>query len=180
MKNRTITIKKGSTPQSLFDECKKLFPCYSFIDLSQVKSDRTAKKKGYSITFKDNVEADEEHQNKSAEDIKREGLQGITLEERLQLELDYFKETGKHLDIDNITLCSGSWDRYGRVPRVRWGRASSRMDVGWSCPDYRYDFLRTRVAIVSKPSSSTLVSSDLKQKLETAKFAIEEALESLN
>ena len=38
-------------------------------------------------------------------------------------ELEYFKKNGKHLDVDNITLCTGSRCSGGNVPGVGWGDA---------------------------------------------------------
>ena len=77
-------------------------------------------------------------------ELEKEGIKGITLLERLQLELDYFNETGKHLDIDNLTLCSGSRYSDGSVPYVDWVSSDSTMRVGWCYPDSRNDGLRSR------------------------------------
>ena len=47
-------------------------------------------------------------------------INGITFRERILLELEYFDRTGLHLDIETITLCSGS-RIFGFVPCVGWG-----------------------------------------------------------
>lgn len=47
------------------------------------------------------------------------------------MELDYFKETGEHLDVKNITLCSGSRDSDGDVPDVDWDPDDGKVRVHW-------------------------------------------------
>jgi hypothetical protein len=115
-----IEMKKEWTTKYLFNECKKLFPIwiYDKEELNKITSDR---KGDYTVYFRDRVEADEELKSKSADDLSREGIKGITLEERLVLEIDYFNKTGKHLDIENVTLCSGSRYSDGGVPDVDFG-----------------------------------------------------------
>jgi len=44
----------------------------------------------------------------------------MTVPERLLYEIKYYDETGEHLDVKNITLCSGSRDSAGSVPYVYW------------------------------------------------------------
>ena len=139
-----IKIAKGQTIESTLAECKKLFPVWRWTDdnLDQiVNSDRTSKK-AYTVKVRANIESDEELKNMSADDLKEKGIVGITLLERLQLEIDYFKETGKHLDIDSVTLCSGSRRSDGSVPNVFWD--SDKMGVDWDSPDYRSGGLRSR------------------------------------
>lgn len=104
--------------------CQKLFPCWKWTDknLSEVitHNDRSAKDGSYAIWFRNRVEADEELKDISANGLKKRNTSGITLKERLIYELKYFKETGKHLDVNNITLCSGSRYDDGHVPFVFW------------------------------------------------------------
>ena len=135
-----LHMKPEYTAQYLFDECKKLFDCYTWFDLDSVTSDRHGE---YTVTFKPNVEEDEENKNKSANDVK--GLKTITLPERLLLELNYFKATGKHLDIVNITLCAGSRSHAGNVPRVSWH--DLQVNVYYCGPDDGYGDIRTRSAV---------------------------------
>jgi hypothetical protein len=94
--------------------------------------------------FKKNVEADEELNNKSANDLEKEGIQSITLRERLSMELQYFNETGKNLDIDNVTLCAGSRDSGGRVPYVDWYADGRKVYVYWCYRDGANPSLRSR------------------------------------
>lgn len=136
----TLHMKPEYTVQYLFNECQKLFSCYSWIDLSKITSERSG---DYTISFKENIEADEEHKNKSASDVK--DLKTITLEERLLLELQYFKATGNHLDVNNITLCAGSRDSDGHVPSAYWCVSQFRLND--YVPDYSDGGVRARVAV---------------------------------
>lgn len=110
-------------------------------------------------TFAPNVEADPNLANKSADDLEKEGVEPITLRERLIMELQYFKETGKHLDLANITLCAGSRSEGGDVPCVDWGSHGGRLYVGWFYADDRSGGLRSRA--VSKPSNLPLKPSEV-------------------
>ena len=136
-----LKMKKEYTAEYLFKECKKLFSCESYIDLSKVKSDRSG---DYEIKFRKNIEADEEWKNISAEDLPKD-KQFITLEERLLMELEYFRETGKHLDIYNWTLCAGSCGAGGYVPLVTWSNDGFR--VGNCTPNNSDGLVRARSAV---------------------------------
>lgn len=141
---RVVKMRKGITVQDLIAECKTLFPVYSYVNLDGITSERTTAE-DYEIRVRDRVEADEELKNLSANQLWDKGVQAITLEERLQLELDYFLETGQHLDIQNVTLCAGSRGAGGGVPGVFWGGVGLRVS-GWS-PDGRDGSLRARAVI---------------------------------
>ena len=146
--DRLVIVAQGMTLQRLYDNCVKLCPCWKWTDddLDKiVQSERTAKDGTYAVWFRDVVEADEELKNLSANDLKEKGIPGITLEERLLMELKYFKETGNHLDIKSWTLCSGSRCSDGGVPDVDWG--SDGLRVGWCHPDDAGGDLRSRRAV---------------------------------
>ena len=127
--------------------CKKLFKAYSSYNDKQLDGDYPAPKEATVRYFRANIEADEEHANKSANQLEKENIPGITLRERLLLELQYFCVTGGHLDIKNYTLCSGSRDLGGIVPFVSWLGAFDRLDVGWSSVGYCSDYVRAREAV---------------------------------
>lgn len=142
-----IKIEKGMTIENVLAECKKLFPVWRWTDnnLDQlVNSDRTSKK-SYTVKVKANVEADENLKNMSANTLKEKGIIGITLLERLVLELQYFKETGKHLDIDNWTICCGSRHSDGGVPCVGW--VDDKLRVDWDSVVSSYDDGRAREVV---------------------------------
>lgn len=100
-------------------------------------------------SFKKNVEADEEHENKSYDDLEREGIlqDCITLRERFLMELQYFQKTGEHLDMNNATLCAGSRHPLGGVLYVGWSRSAGEVFVHWCDPHSAYVSFRARVAV---------------------------------
>jgi len=144
--NWLIIMLAGLTPNKLFAKCQERFASWKHTDdLNTIKSVRTADKT-YAIWVRDRIEADEENKNKSTNDCKSEGINGITLEERLLLELFYHWRTGKHLDIDNWTLCSGSRSPDGHVPYVDWH--DDELRVSYYPPGCYYDDeLRARAAV---------------------------------
>lgn len=134
--NRLLVIAKGMTPNRVYTACAKKFPCWRYtedLDKGVPTNDRMSIEH-YAIWVRDRVEADEELANLSADDLAKKQISGITLLERLLLELKYFRETCKHLDTQNVTLCSGSRFAGGYVPYAYW--LGSWFRVGWY---YRFD-----------------------------------------
>ncbi len=145
--DRLIVVAEGMTPNRLYDKCFEFFPCWRYTDnLNVIASDRKADKR-YAVWVRERQEADEELKNKSANQLKDEGIPAITLEERLLYELKFFKETGKYLDERNVTLCAGSRSPDGGVPRVGWYPGNGGMNVGWCVSGIRGDNIRARVAV---------------------------------
>lgn len=143
-----IILAEGMTPQRLFEKCREKFGAWKWIDVNLdeiVQSDRTAKNGHYAVWVRARIEADEEFKNLSANDLKKQGHKGITLEERLILELYHFWKTKNHLDIRNITLCTGSRFSDGGVPCVGWN--IGRVDVRWTPPSRADGYLRSRAAV---------------------------------
>jgi hypothetical protein len=60
------------------------------------------------------------------------------------LEIQYFRETGKHLDVKNVTLTS-SLDSDGRVVNVNW--VGGKLLIRWCFFGYCHRDLRARVAV---------------------------------
>ncbi len=149
--DRMLIVAGGlTTPEVLFQKCKELFPCWKWTDDNLDKvviSDRSSNKDGpYALWLRDRIEADEENKNLSANNLKKKGVASITLEERLLLELKYFKETNEHLDLKSFTLCAGSRYSDGDVPRVHWDDADE-LRVHWCSPDIAGGSLRSRAAV---------------------------------
>ena len=138
------------TLETLYAKCKGLFPCWLWtndnLDKKVIYNERDAKNGAYAIWARDEVEADEKYKNLSANQIKGMNIKTETLAERLIHELKHFKETGKHLDIKNITLCSGSRYSDGSVPFVDWSD-DDKLYVYWYFPDDSSDNLRAREAV---------------------------------
>lgn len=145
--DRLLIIAKGMTPMKLYNKIAELMPARKYFDdLDKIVSDRKADH-DYAIWIRDRVEADEELKNKSAADLKQEDIPGVTIEERFIYELKFFKETGnsEHLDVKNITLCSGSRLPYAHVPFVHWRDVG--VSVDWDYPVHQHAHLRSRAVI---------------------------------
>lgn len=143
--NRLLIMAEGMTPNRLFEKMKELMPALRYRDdLDVIVSDRRADH-DYAVWVRDRIEADEELKNKSAEDLAKEDIPGITLSERLLYEIKFFKEAGGHLDIYNWTLCAGSRDSDDCVPYVSW--YAGGVGVGWYVPWVAYGHLRARAVV---------------------------------
>ncbi len=117
-------------------------------DLDNVftENDR-APTKAYAIRCRERVEADEELVNLSANELKGSGFKCMTLLERIVYGLKYYSETGKHLDVVNVTLCAGSRSSDGEVPRVNFIPGNDRVHVFGCQPDYSFHRLRARQVV---------------------------------
>ncbi|MCX6746419.1 MAG: hypothetical protein NTX00_05445 [Candidatus Parcubacteria bacterium] len=87
------------------------------------------------------IEADDQIENKIADDCAGEGISGITLEERLLFDRFYYWRTGKHPESKILVSCTGSLAEVkrngslivgGSVPCVHW--ASERLNVDLHFP----------------------------------------------
>lgn len=144
--NRLIIMAAGMIPQRIYDKCEELFPCWKWnsdnLDIVVTYSERTSKNGAYAIWARDCIEADEEFKNHSADTIKEKNITTETLEERCIHELKYFKETGEHLDMKNITFCTGSRYSSGEVPSISW--VSGKFRLRSVLPDRAGHQLRSR------------------------------------
>jgi len=143
--NWLLVMLEGMTANRIFDKCKERFQSWRYTDDFNTISSVRKTDKTYAIWLRDRVEADEENKALSANKCQELGINGITLEERMLLELWYHWKTGKHLDINNVTLCTGSRDSDGDVPSVDWHDGS--MGVDYCSPDDADDVLRARSAV---------------------------------
>ncbi len=149
----TVPVEKSVTPNKVVKTLRSLgVTVYLYIedlDKSVTKNDRDPARDGdYIVKFLKTIEADPELKNKSTETLLMEDVKGITLLERLLLELGYFMTTGSHLDVENVTLCSGSRRSGGHVPGVSWRTDDRGVYVLWYYVSDSSPHLRTR-AIVS-------------------------------
>lgn len=152
-----IPVLQGVTCNQVVEVLKQLgvnFYLYADdLDQAVARNIRDAKNGSYAVTCQAVVEADEANKNLSAKDCQQQGIVGMTLLERLLLELAYYLATQKHLDIKNVTLCTGSRYADGRVPYVRWDSGSREVRVNWDSTSGRDGGLRTR-SVVSVPVKS--------------------------
>lgn len=127
------------------DVCKKYFPTWQYcndLDKDVTANSRTAQNGAYAVWLRDRVEADEDTANQSANDLDARNFKGNTLLERILMELEYFDRTGQHLDIQNVTLCTGSRNSDGHVPHCSW--CDGKFCVNACRPDYSNSHLRAR------------------------------------
>ena len=110
-----------------FADFRRKAPHWSFYGddleaaLDWSEQERSYRDGAYGIRVRDVVEADEDLASLSANDIAKRGTKTITLDERVRLGGFYWVLSGgKHLDIENVTLCAGSRSAGGDVPRVDW------------------------------------------------------------
>lgn len=146
--DRVIVVPQGLTLNRTVEVCRSKLKVYTYrddLDGDVTVNDRTALNGTYAIRVRDRVEADEELKNLSADDLAGRSIAGITLLERLVLELKYYDETGKHPDIQNWTLCSGSRHSGGAVPCVYW--SGGGLCVDWCPPRRASSGLRAREVV---------------------------------
>ena len=147
--DRLIVVAQGLTLNRLVEIGRTSYQMWLYttdLDRAVVRNDRCPKET-YAIWVRDRQEADEEMANLSAEDIWAKQLTGETLLERLIHGDEEFTRTGRHLDEDVITLCTGSRDSGGGVPCVGWGRHDRRVYVRWCRSQFRFAVLRCRLAV---------------------------------
>lgn len=147
--DRVIFIPKGLKLNDVVKAMKKCFPISSYIDDldKDVTENVRVSDRNYAIRIRERVEADEELKSLSANQLKQQGVNCMTLLERLVLELKYFSETGQHLDVQNWTLCAGSRRRGGHVPHVYWHAADGKLRIRWCDPGDAHVGVRGRQSV---------------------------------
>lgn len=100
------------------------------------------------VRFRDRIEADEELKWFSADQLRKQGIDGNLLKERLVFGLWQHWSTRTHLDVNSTTtLCSGSRFRKGFVPCVRWDHGELKIQHCQS--GYLNEDLRSREVVSS-------------------------------
>ncbi len=145
-----MAVLEGLTREELFGKCKnrfssKAWKLYDDLNTQIVEAPRNTSQT-YFKWFRGGQEADEENKNKSADACRGEGMDIITLEERLLLELWYHWNTGQHLDLKTVTITS-SRDADGNVVIVHWGGIDDRLRVNSFSPRNAYPDWRARSAV---------------------------------
>lgn len=131
---RLIIVSRGLTLNQVYDRMITRFKCGKYandLDASVTKNARDTKET-YAIWVRKGVEPDEKYLGKSTNQADPDMKIGMTLLERMLLEIAYFDETGEHLDVVGWTRCTGSRNSDGRVPSMYWGDGG--VHVGWGLP----------------------------------------------
>ncbi|MEK7664161.1 MAG: hypothetical protein AAB340_01815 [Patescibacteria group bacterium] len=154
--DRLLIVAKGLTRNQAYKACEKQFTCWSYpedLDGAIKPDERDPKNGTYAIWVRDRIEADEENAGQSFNQRRKQKCQDENVLERMLHELKYFDETGKHLDIKNVTLTS-SLVSDGAAVDAHWG--DGRFFIDWCFLDDRRDRLRSRsvVSVSAEPSGS--------------------------
>lgn len=110
-------------------------------------TDDRVPEQAYAIRLRQRVEADVEYENMSAAVVRRQGIAGVTLREQLLHAWLRFRLTGRYLDADCCTLCSGSVFTDGTVPLVYWESQKRQFCIDRCPPERAEPGLRTRLVI---------------------------------
>ncbi len=148
-----IVVVPGVTIEMVLAAMKRRFPVWRWTndDLDTLtESTRSAANGPYAVWVRDRVEADEEHRNRSYNDLQKAGTLGTTLLEYALLHLKHFAETGVHLDSTNVALCPGSLYRDGFVPHGDWDPVSGRFFVSRCSRGNANGILRCREVVVGR------------------------------
>lgn len=144
---RLIIVARGLTLNQVYDRMSKMFNCSKYandLDASVTKNARDTKET-YAIWVRVGVEPDEKYLGKSANQADPDMKIGITLLERMLLEIVYFDETGKHLDVVGWTRCTGSRASDGDVPDLGWN--DGEVHVSWDYPGHSVSRFGLREAV---------------------------------
>ncbi len=173
-----ITDGPGKTTSELMNECRAKFKVWSWFDDKELDKDFPAPKKETVRYFKKTVEPDENLKGKSASDLEKEGIECITFRERLIMELQYFNETGEHLDVVGWTLCAGSRYADGCVPRLFWSPACGEVQALRGSVDYCFPAYGPRAAVLNplNLSSSTLGLDEAVKVYKAAGYQVSKIL----
>lgn len=117
LKRLTIIAKDITYKKAQAEYLKKFSCCIPDEDLDEVVTlnERDPKNGTYAILSRNGREADKIYKNISAETMWKKKKLGMTLLERMIYGLKYHSETGRHLDVDYWTYCTGSRKKDGSV-----------------------------------------------------------------
>ena len=126
--DRLMVVGDGLTEQKVWNYCKKLFECTmhgkSFSSV-EMESERIPYGKSYAlwIEHEPSLNSFAAYQALTGNDISaskcwQKKIPTMTMLERLLYELDYFSETGKHLDPHGSTICAGTKVNGTFVPTI--------------------------------------------------------------
>lgn len=110
-KHFVVIVAKELTVASICDAMRKKFKVDRMVDinlLEKISNYRTTEYGDYVVLFHNNEDVDEKFRGISTEQLESSYHRGITLMERLLLEILYFQKTKSHFNAHISTLCCGS------------------------------------------------------------------------
>lgn len=164
----TITDSPDVKTSEIINEMEGLFKVWHYLSKEELDEQFPPPEKITTRYFLSSVEPDLETMGKSA--IEADPNQtGISIRERMLMEIQYFKKTGEHLDIKGWTICTGSRYAGGGVPRVYWDPCIADVHVDWCSLDYSHPLYGLRSAILPSSLPSSLNSLSLESAIEIVK-----------
>lgn len=149
-----ITERPDLKTSQIMALLKEKFTVWSYYVDKQLDKDFPAPTEATVAHFLDSQEPDPDTVGLSVNEVteKYPDKTGITLRQRLLLELAYFEKHGEHLDVKGFTLCSGSRNSNGHVPRVSWSPDGQEVQVSWCSLDYSDAKCGVRSGVSLNPS----------------------------
>jgi signal peptidase I len=114
-----------------------------------IKNHNRPLNKNYVVIFENNIASDRWYMDLSANDLEKRGVVGITLLERLLLEILYYQKTFNHLEGETSTLCAGSRNADNNTFNVFWNSDLGKVHVDVVRPSQYWHTMRTRAVIAS-------------------------------
>ncbi|HPT30092.1 MAG TPA: hypothetical protein PK526_04075 [bacterium] len=144
-KHFNVIVAREMATNKIIVDIRKQFDIY--VGFDDAINDRNPESGDYIILFNRSIEPDKLPSFASTAALDQIQHKGITLLERILLEVLYFDVTKKHLDIENTTNCNGSRDNLGRVPGVSWDKTCEKLIVLPYSPRYYKGSFRARAVI---------------------------------
>lgn len=163
MKTFTI-IETTQKTSEIMQEMRSLFKVWSYLSDDEFDKQFPPPQEIATREFLYSVEPDPATLGKSAREADPD-MKGITLRERMLLEIQYFKETRNHLDIKGWTICSGSRNSDGGVPCMGLGSGSGEVSVYW----YGVDDSDPEFGLRQAVSTSSLIPPTLVSAIKICK-----------
>ena len=125
----TITDSASESTYQILGKARSLFSVYCY-DEKNLDTQFPAPKKDIIVSFKKNIEPDQEHRNKSYEDFMNEaGKNFMDFRQYLLLCIHVWETERQHLDVMGWTRTSSLWSDGGLV-RGGWGGGACRRRCG--------------------------------------------------
>lgn len=167
---KTITIKERPDLKTsdILNLCRDKFPAWSYYSDAELDKDFPAPKEATERAFLSSQEPDSATLGLSVNQTEAKGhMEGITIRERMLLELAYFKETGQHLDVKGVTFCSGSRRSDSSVIGTLWN--DGQFGVFWY--DLTASLSSSGIRSAVSPDTSSALTPELNDAIRTVKDA---------
>lgn len=133
-----VFLSNKLTNYLILNLASKLFQVKSNLDLDKtLLIDERSIKDAYAVWVNLDLKPEKNSLGKTAKECDPFRCLGVTLKERVIVEIQYFLKTNKHLDQNYFTLCSGSTSKDElSVPSVSWDTTTNSFIVNLAIYDY--------------------------------------------